>query len=202
MHGVRAVAAMTPPVLIGGCPRVGKSTVSRRLHMLRSGEFVHLDHLSDALAAVATGEEHAALVARLSNTTTLAEWIATSRRRDGVLFAGVRAYLDARTGDEPLLMEGVLWPDQVATLSVPHTAAFLVDLSGDVDRIAAIAASDPNSWLARRGYSGAKLRRWVEGNTERSRMMADQAREHGYPCFDVGQGIDAAHAQLLETLAP
>lgn len=86
-----------------------------------------------------------------------AEWLAELRIRDEVLWKAANAYANsARNG---LVMEGGLWPDWVANLHRPHVAIFIVDTADDAgDRLVEMTRNDPQSWIAERRWSEAKIR--------------------------------------------
>lgn len=185
--------------LIGGPARVGKTTLARRVSCGSSIEVVHLDHLLHAVKAVASESAVAALSKAPSiDTHSPGEWLREIRERDRVLWDAARAYTVAAQG--PLLLEGGLWPDWVRELPSGHTAVFLVDTADSAERLVHIARSDDQNWMARRGWSDEKIRRWAAYNALRSETIADSAHEHGYPVFDIRDGMTAAQDQALRVL--
>lgn len=186
--------------LIGGPARVGKTTLARRWTASRPVELVHLDHLRHAAAAVATGDELGALRKAPSIAThSPEEWLAALRERDAVLWKAAEAYCTAATG--ALVMEGGLWPDWVANIERPHVAIFIVDTGDSADRLVDIARTNPQSWMTQRGWSEEKIRKWAGYNQFRSTIIAELAVLHGYPVFDIVDGIDAVQEQALSHLA-
>ncbi|UHJ58767.1 hypothetical protein LT337_32200 (plasmid) [Mycolicibacterium fortuitum] len=186
--------------LIGGPARVGKTTLARRWTATRPAELVHLDHLLHAVAAVATGDELSALRQAPSITTHSPEqWLAGLRERDEVLWKAAGAYSTAAKSG--LVLEGGLWPDWVANISRPHAAIFIVDTGDSADRLVDITRADPHSWMAQRRWPEEKIRKWACYNMFRSTVIAELADRHGYPVFDIADGIAAAQDKALAYLA-
>lgn len=187
--------------LIGGPARVGKSTLARRWAALGPVELVHLDHLLHAAAAVATGDALSALKQAPSIATHgPKQWLAALRERDAVLWTAAQAYAGAARAE--VILEGGLWPDWVARLQEPHTAIFVVDTSADMaDRLIDITRSNPSSWMARRGWTDEKIRKWADYNRFRSEVIADLADRRGYRVFDITAGIATVQDQALRYLA-
>lgn len=188
--------------LIGGPARVGKTTLSRRLIEASPAELVHLDHLLPAVSALADQPALAALnTAPSINDHRPQQWIDHLRHRDHTLWTAAKAYIaTAHRNASSLVMEGGLWPDWTAQLEIKHAAVFLIDTGDSEDRLVSIAKKDPHSWMARRQWSEAKIRRWAEYNRFRSETIAKQAEEHGYPVFDISHGQTCAQDQALRTL--
>lgn len=185
--------------LIGGPARVGKTTLARRWTASRPVELVHLDHLLHATAAVATGDELGALRTAPSITThSPEEWLAALRERDAVLWKAAKAYATAATG--ALVMEGGLWPDWTSNIQRPHVAIFIVDTGDSADRLVDIARTNPQSWMAQRGWSDEKIRKWAVYNQFRSTIIAELAEHHGYPVFDIADGIGTVQEMALKHL--
>lgn len=190
-------AALT---FIGGPARVGKTTLARRWTADRPVELVHLDHLLHAATAVATGGELSALRKAPSIAThSREEWLAVLRERDEVLWRAAEAYSTAAKSE--LVLEGGLWPDWTATVRRPHVAIFIVDTGDSADRLVEITRSDPQSWMAQRGWSEEKIRKWAGYNQFRSIFIAELADRHGYPVFDIANGIAAVQEEALTYLA-
>lgn len=186
--------------LIGGPARVGKTTLARRWSTAQRVECLHLDHLLSALAEVATGDALSALRRAPSITTHgPAEWLAELRIRDEVLWKAANAYANsARNG---LVMEGGLWPDWVANLHRPHVAIFIVDTADDAgDRLVEMTRNDPQSWIAERRWSEAKIRKWATYNRIRSEDIAERAARHRYPVFDIAGGISNVQDEAVHYL--
>lgn len=186
--------------LIGGPARVGKTTLARRWIAQRTVEFVHLDHFLEALKATATGDALRALrLAPSIATYSPTEWLAQLRVRDEAMWRSARAYADKAAG--PLVIEGGLWPDFVSRLEREHLAIFVIDTGADMaDRLVDITRSDPDSWMARRGWSEDKIRKWATYNRFRSEFIANLATRHGYPVFDIASGIAEVQDQALQYL--
>lgn len=189
-----------PVALIGGPARVGKSTLVRRLVAECPSELVHLDHLRSALLSVAgVGEAAALRKAPSIATNTPKEWIAQLRARDAVLWTAAQEYVAA--AQDALVLEGGLWPDWVAGLEQWHVAVFVVDTAADMaDRLIEIAEREPDSWMARRGWSHDKIRIWAGYNRFRSEHIAEAAERHGYPVFDIAAGISSVQDRALRYL--
>lgn len=189
-----------PVALIGGPARVGKSTLALRLLAQCPSELVHLDNLRAALLSVAGVDEAAALRKAPSVTTnTPKQWLAELRARDAVLWTAAREYAAAAQG--ALVLEGGLWPDWVAGLEQSHVAVFVVDTATDMaDRLIEISEGEPDSWMARRGWSHDKIRIWAGYNRLRSEHIAEAAERHGYPVFDIAVGISTVQDRALRYL--
>lgn len=187
--------------LIGGPARVGKTTLARRLSAaVGPVELVHRDHLLHAAASVAAGDDLIALRKAPSITThSPQEWLAALRDRDAVLWKATEAYCGAAHGG--LVMEGGLWPDWVASIQRPHVAIFIVDTADSADRLVDITRVDPQNWMSRRGWSEEKVRKWAGYNQFRSTVIAELAGRHGYPVFDIADGIAAVQDEALSHLA-
>lgn len=187
-------------VLIGGPARVGKTTLARALAERSSSEFVHADHLLHAVRSVASDSARAALGKAPSvDTLSPPEWLDEIRARDRVLWEATRAYIEAARGD--LLVEGGMWPDWVRELPCEHEAVFLVDTGDSAERLIGIARADDRNWMAQRGWSDDKIRRWAEYNRLRGETIARLAAEHGYPVFDVRDGLTAAQERAAFALS-
>ena len=187
--------------LVGGPARVGKTTLARRWAATRQVELVHLDHLLHAAVAVASGDALCALRKAPSIAThSPREWLDELRDRDAVLWTAARAYAGAAVHE--VVMEGGLWPDWVAELELPHAAIFVVDTADDMaDRLVEIARANPQSWMAQRGWSEEKIRKWAGYNRFRSEVIGDLAVRHDYPVFDIASGIAAVQDRALTHLA-
>lgn len=188
--------------LIGGPARVGKTTLARRWVGSRAVEWVQLDHLLHSVAAVATGAARDALNKAPSiDTHSEVQWLSALRERDAVLWQAAHAYADAARGE--LVIEGGLWPDWMARLQWPHVGIFLVDTSsGMAERLIEIVRAHPESWMAQRGYSDAKIRKWATYNRFRSQQIAELADLHGYRVFDIAAcGISDTQEAALRYLA-
>lgn len=188
--------------LIGGPARVGKTTLSQRLIEASPAELVHLDHLLPAVSALADHAAAAALNKAPSiNDHSPEQWLYHLRHRDRTLWTAAKAYITtAHRNNSALIMEGGLWPDWTAHLEIDHTAVFLIDTSDNADRLVDIAKRHPNSWMARRKWPEAKIRRWAKYNQFRSEIIAEQAEKHSYPVFDISHGQTHAQNQALRTL--
>ncbi len=188
--------------LIGGPARVGKTTLAQRLIQAAPAELVHLDHLLPAVRALADQSAVTALnTAPSINDNSPQQWLHHLRHRDRTLWTAAKAYITtAHRNDSALAMEGGLWPDWTAQLEIEHAAVFLIDTADSADRLISIAKQHPNSWMARRQWPEAKIRRWAKCNQFRSETIAELAEQHGYPIFDISQGQTRAQAQALRTL--
>lgn len=188
--------------LIGGPARVGKTTLAGRWVGSRSVEWVQLDHLLHSVAAVATGAARRALAKAPSvDAHTKEQWLSALRERDAVLWQAAHAYADVARGG--LVIEGGLWPDWVAGLQRPHVGIFVVDTSqGMAERLIEIVRTHPESWMAQRGYSELKIRKWATYNRFRSQQIAELADRHGYRVFDIAatSGISDTQDEALRYL--
>lgn len=194
------LASDTAVTLIGGPARVGKTTLARRWIAQRTVEFMHLDHFLEALKATTTGDALRALrLAPCIATYSPTEWLAQLRVRDEAMWRSAKAYANRAPG--PLVMEGGLWPDFVSRLEREHLAIFVIDTGADMaDRLVDITRSDPDSWMAQRGWSEDKIRKWATYNRFRSEFIANLATRHGYPVFDIASGIADVQDQALQYL--
>ncbi|MEX7469049.1 hypothetical protein AB4Z39_04980 [Mycobacterium adipatum] len=191
MHSTVTGRAVT---LIGGPARVGKTTLARRLVVNSPVELVHLDHLLHAVTSVADADARASLQKAPSiDNCSPDRWLSEIRQRDRVLWTAASAYIATAAADMgQLVMEGGLWPDWVRGLPGEYVAVFLVDTGDSADRLVDVARADPRSWMAKRNWPEDKMRRWADYNRLRSEMIADLACEHGYPVFDIRDGIGPA----------
>lgn len=192
--------AIDTVTLIGGPARVGKTTLARQWAAAQRADLVQLDNLLHAVAEVAIGKSLQALQKAPSIAThNPREWLAELRVRDEVLWKAAQGYLNKSQG--ALVMEGGLWPDWVASLERPHTALFIVDTDiAMADRLIDITRTDPLSWMAKRGYSEDKIRKWADYNRFRSEDIAERAVSHGYPVFDISGGIDRTQREAIRYL--
>lgn len=192
-----ASAAVT---LIGGPARVGKTTLARRWVSMHPSELVQLDHLLHALTAVADADALAALQKAPSITNhTPQQWLSELRERDAVLWKAARAYAGA--AQDPVVIEGGLWPDFVRGLDTAHTAIFIVDTGEDIaGRLVQMTRQNPQSWIAQRRWSEDKIRTWAAYNRLRSHHIADLANQYDYPVFDIATDFGAGQDLALQHL--
>jgi hypothetical protein len=181
--------------LVGGAARCGKTTLFGRLAPLIGGQAVTLDLLKPALRHFAQAQPDDPLRAAPNiNDHSPQSWLEQLRVRDRVIWDGLVPYLrTAAAHGEDLLLEGQVWPDYVAELTLEHEAVFLVDTgAGQAERLAQIARGPKtsNNWQA--AWPPDKLTRWAGYNEHRSREMARFATEHLYPAFDLHSSENGA----------
>ena len=196
--------------LVGGPARCGKSVLAEKLRQQVDGQVLSGDAINRSLRELTQPEwlpdlfEH--VVDPLNEDDTAATRIDRLRRRDKVLWRFLASYFAANDfqSDDNVLVDGALWPDFMAGLTLEHKAAFLVDTSPDhAERIRKIRddGTSKNNWMSERGYTDEKITRWAEFNKARSRRVIELCNEYGYPYFDIADGgIDQAQARALDYL--
>lgn len=138
---------------------------------------------------------------------TPGEWIAELRKRDYVIWRGIKEIIDnvAHHG-ESLVIEGNIWPDYIDEITPSYNvrAVFLVDtdVSGHAARLIKLARSNAtqNNWM--RGWPEEKIHTWAAYNVARSLEVERLAKAKGFPVFDVAHNISSAQASALKHLLP
>jgi hypothetical protein len=198
---------------IGGPPRMGKSVLAHRVARAGNGDFevIHGDVLMLSLQKRLQPEWLPDLFDTVIDPVTETQTDETkahrTRRRDRAAWDFHQDYIrqlreaDATT---PIVLEGLVWPDYLASFTQEHRAVFLVDTSPDqAERLIRIK-NDPNAehnWMRERDYSDERIHKWVSFSLTRSRMCIDLCQKHGYRYFDIADGgMQAAEDQAFEYL--
>lgn len=196
---------------IGGPARCGKSTLAARFRRHIDAQVLSGDALTHALQDnflkpqwLPDLFEHD--VDPLNSQPSDQKRVERLRRRDMVMWQFYKGYFEhsAHTSNDNIIIDGNIWPDSLATLSLNHRAVFVVDTSLDsqAKRLMAIRDSNqPNNWMKHHNYTNEKIEQWAAFNAERSCAYVTLCQTHQYVYFDIATlGIAGASAQAFEYL--
>lgn len=196
-------------IVISGCPRIGKTTIAKRIASTTSG--THLIHGDAIMAAIrATGSLPARVPPEQWENLNLA-WEATVTRDTIVTRAMSAAVTELlrHTGYEAIITEGAYVPGMatamlagIATTSEVALVNTDEDIDREVARLRALNESDPGSWL--RKYEDQGMERYVRMTAHRNRMLKEMALDAGVPVVDLSDyaGDNVAFEEAVRRLLP
>lgn len=196
-------------IVISGCPRIGKTTIAKRIASDTSG--LHLIHGDAIMAAIrATGGLPARVPPEQWDNLNLV-WEATITRDTIVTQAMISAVTELfrYTGYEAILAEGAYVPGMataalagIATTSEVTIVNTDEDIGREVARLRTLNDSDPTSWL--RKYENHDMERYVRMTAYRNRMVKGMALNAGVPVVDLADyaGDNAALEEAVRQLLP
>jgi hypothetical protein len=196
--------------LIGGPPRLGKSTLAKRVRESIVGQSMNGDALAASLHAFLKPEWKPDIfddvVDPYKDQLTNQAKVDRIRRRDAAVWQFHRLYLEElqRIARDNIIFDGLVWPDFLHDLQLEHRAVFLVDTSPDQGKRLIEIRDDnegENNWMRDRDYSDERIMEWVSFSIERSRVCIELCNKHGYAYFDIADhGIEKAQQLAFEHL--
>ena len=193
--------------LIGGPSRSGKSTLAKRVRKKIDGQVISADAFQASLHEVLKPEWEPDIfidvVNPIRDNQPVEAKVKRGRERDNAMWQFFAGYLHEAhriSGEDDILLDGMLWPDFIAAFPLRHRAVFLVDTSPEqAERLIAIrdSNSSDNNWMSAHHYSDRKIQKWVDFNIARSQLCIELCKKYNYRYFDINDG----GMQVAETRA-
>lgn len=193
-----------------GLSRAGKSTLAKCVRKHIDGQVISAEAFHAALHEALKPEWEPDIFTDVINPIRdrqpVEAMIKRGRERDNAMWQFFAGYLKeaSHISSDDILLDGMLWPDFVASLPLRHEAVFLVDTSPDqAERLMAIRnkPDTEHNWMNDRHYSDDRIRRWVSFDIARSELFIELCKKYDYPYFDIADGgMQVAENRAFEYL--